>query len=586
MSVTSFFSSSDARRAAHAVACLLWALSVSAVHAESSPDLAAPASEAAPGASAPANESGGGIGGFFSNLGKSIKSTTTTEGTPGNTAKAADTAADASASTGNSGGGIGGFFSGLGNKINETITGSRDKPQFLDLTPGVYQASNEAIGEQKDIDENRITRGVLSVPGFTNYANSVLEKLKRASLVEQVPGQVIVVANDQMDAGATADGNIFISSGYIRELKNEDQLAALLAHELSHVLLRHHDSNAFVRVQKQISTYANVGMNIRNAVDKSTGGAATNVLSPGQKEVLQHMELLISVSDIALHPAWGRRQEAEADRLGMDLMVKAGYSYQDGMIPWLETVAKWDAIQDGVKAELFKKQQDSMQTLMAGGKFEDSVKQGLGFALNDIKGQLSASHEGGDKRINDLDAYFVKAYNETVPKVKPTTAPFEQARNKPDVKPVLADYSKVFQARNLITDKKFTDAQGLLKPVLGPKSQIASHALPNQLMFEALRGLGRRKEAEVHLSKSLQSNNSVWSAYDSAATYFKDQGNEDAIAKVGQNAFVRFSGAPSAYPRLIALYKRNGLTKNMNAVMSECALKQADKRDQCMVATQ
>lgn len=584
MSVTSLLFFVETRLATHAVGCLLVPFLVSTVHAENSPNL--PASTSETGASAPTSVSRGGIGEFFSNFGKSIKSAGNVEGTPNETMKASEASPAASAPSGDSGGGIGGFFSGLGDKINKVVTGSRDTPQFMDLVPGMYQASNEAIGEQKDIDENRITRGVLSVPGFTNYANSVLAKLKRASSVEQVPGQVIVVANDQMDAGATADGNIFISSGYVRELKNEDQLAALLGHELSHVLLKHHDSNAFVRVQKQISTYASVGMNLRNAIDKSTAGAASNALSPEQKEVLQHMELLISVSDIALSPAWGRRQEAEADRLGMDLMVKAGYSYQDGMIPWLETVAKWDVVQDTKKLELFKKQQESMQALMAGGKFEDSVKQGLGFALSNIKGQLSASHEGGDKRINDLDTYFIKAYNETVPKVKPTTSPFEQARNKSDVKPVLADYSKVFQARSLISDQKFSDAQGLLKPVLEPKSQIASHALPNQLMFEALRGLGRRKEAEVYLSKSLQSDNSVWSVYDSAATYFKDQGNDDAIAKVGQNAFVRFSGAPSAYPRLIALYKRNGLTKNMNAVVSECALKQTDKRDQCMAATQ
>lgn len=586
MSVTPLLSSSEAGRAALVAACLFFALCAPTSHAQSSPDSVVPSSEAAPGASASAEDSGGGIGGFFSNLGKSIKSATPRDGTPGEAVKTSDVPPEASTPNGNAGGGIGSFFSGLGKKINETVTGSRDKPQFLDLVPGVYQASNEAIGEQKDIDESRITRGILLVPGFTNYANSVLEKLKRSSMVERVPGQVIVVANDQMDAGATADGNIYMSSGYIRELKNEDQLAALLAHELSHVLLRHHDSNAFVRVQKQLSTYASLGMNIRNTVDKLAGNAASGVLSSGQKEVLQHMELLISVSDMALHPAWGRRQEAEADRLGMDLLVKAGYSYQDGMIPWLEAVAKWDAIQDANKAELFKKQQESMQALMAGGKFEDSVKQGLGFALNDIKGQLASSHEGGDKRMNDLDAYFIKAYNETVPTVKPTTTPFEQARNRPDVKPVLADYSRVFQARSLINGQKFADAQSLLKPMLAPKSQIAGHALPNQLMFEALRGLGRRKDAEVYLGKSLQSNNSVWSVYDSAASYFKDQGNDEAIARVGHNAFVRFSGAPSAYPRLIALYKRNGLTKNMNTVMAECALKQADKRDQCMAATQ
>lgn len=483
-----------------------------------------------------------------------------------------------------SSGGIGGFFSNLGNSINQVVTGSRDKQQILDLAAGTYQTSNEAIGEQKDIDESRITRGVLTVPSFTIYANAVLERLKAVSTVEKVPGQVIVVANDQMDAGSTADGNIYISSGYVRELKSEDQLAALLAHELSHVLLRHHDSNAFSRVQKQISNLAGLGMGLRNAIDKSTGGAAGNVLSPGQKKILQQMELMISVTDIALSPAWGRRQEAEADRLGMDLMVKAGYSYQDGFIPWLEAVAKWDADQDQKKAAMLQAQQASMQELIGNGKFDESLKQGLGFAFNDIKGQLSSSHEGGDKRLGDIDAYYIKAYNEQVPQVAITIKPFEQARNKPDVKLVLADYSKVFEARSFVNKQNYADGQAILKPLVGAKSQIAGHALPNQLMFESLRGLGRRKEAEAYLVKSLQSNNSVWSVYDSAATYYKDQGNTEAIAKVGRDAFQRFSGAPSAYPRLIALYKRNGLTENMNTVVTECALKQADKRDQCLAA--
>lgn len=163
------------------------------------------------------------------------------------------------------------------------VSGTRDKPQIQDLTPGVYVKSNEAIGEERDIDENRITRGVLALPAFTNYANGVLDKLKQASGFQQVPGKVLIVANDQMDAGATADGNVFISSGYLRELKNEDQLAALLAHELAHVLLRHHDSNAFTRIQKQVSTLVQTGIGLRNSLDKVTGGTASNALSPSQR---------------------------------------------------------------------------------------------------------------------------------------------------------------------------------------------------------------------------------------------------------------------------------------------------------------
>ena len=481
-------------------------------------------------------------------------------------------------------GGFGKFFSGLSQSINNVVSGSADKPLILNVVPGVYQKSNEAIGEDRDINENRITRGILSLPGFTNYANTVLAKLKSASQVEQIPGQVIVVANDQMDAGATADGNIFISSGYIQEFKSEDQLAALLAHELAHVLLKHHDSNAFSRIQKQISTFTLTGMSIRNALDKSTGGAVSNALSPGQKDVIQQMELLIKVTDGALGPAWARRQESQADRLGMDLMIKAGYSYQDGFIPWLEAVAKWDAIQNQKKAETDKKQLAAMESMMATTKFEDSLKQGLKFALNDVREQLSASHDGGENRLNDIDAYFIKVYNEKVPQVAPTINPLEQARNRPDVKPVINAYSQVFQARSLLGEQKYVQAQAILKSLLTPKSPISSHALPNQLMFEAARGLGRKKEAEIYLLKSLQSDNSVWEVYDSAATYYKDNGNIAGIPKVGQEAFQRFSGAPSAYPKLIALYHRNGLTKEMNAALGECLFKQADKRDLCTAA--
>ena len=480
--------------------------------------------------------------------------------------------------------GFSNFFSGLNQSINNAVSGGSDKLLILDLVPGVYQKSNEALGEDRDINENRLTRGVLALPGFTNYANTVLAKLKSASQVEQIPGQVIVVANDQMDAGATADGNIFMSSGYLRELKSEDQLAALLAHELAHVLLKHHDSNAFSRIQKQISTFTLTGMSIRNALDNSTGGAVSNTLSPGQKDVIQQMELLIKVSDGALSPAWARRQESQADRLGMDLMIKAGYSYQDGFIPWLEAVAKWDAIQSQKKAENDKKQLAAMTSMIATTPFEDSLKQGLKFALNDVRGQLSASHDGGENRLNDIDAYFIKVYNEKVPKVAPTIKPFELARNRPDVWPVITAYSLVFQARSLLGEQKYAQAQSILQPLLAPKSPISSHALPNQLMFEAIRGLGRKKEAEIYLAKSLQSVNSVWEVYDSAATYYKDNGNIAGISTLGQVAFQRFSGAPSAYPKLISLYNRNGLTKEMNAALGECMFKQADKRDLCTAA--
>ena len=155
--------------------------------------------------------------------------------------------------------GIGNFLSGLGKSISNTVSGERDTLQFNDLKPGIYIKSSEAIGDEQDLKEARITKGLLSVPSFTKYANEVLDRIKAATPLQQVPGSVYVVANEQLDAYSTADGNIFISGGYLRSITTEDQLAALLAHELSHVLLRHHDTNFIGRAQKQVSSFTTTG---------------------------------------------------------------------------------------------------------------------------------------------------------------------------------------------------------------------------------------------------------------------------------------------------------------------------------------
>lgn len=479
---------------------------------------------------------------------------------------------------------ISNFFGSLGKSVSNVVTGERDTHQFETLKPGVYEKSNESIGEEKDINEARITKGLLSVPSFTTYANQILEKLKATTPLQQVPGKVIVVSNDQLDAYSTADGNIFISGGYLRSLKTEDQLAALLAHELSHILLRHHDTNAIGRAQKQISTLAATGMAVRNALDQATAGMASGQLSASQNDALMKMELLIKLNDVALGPAWGRRQEAEADRLGMDLLVKAGYSYSDGMLGWLAMVSKWDAEQQAKREQDKLTQQSAMQALAASGKLDETMKKGLNMAFTETITALQTSHESGDKREAAIDTYFVTVYKETVPRVAPTVAPLEKIKLRPDVKAVIDAYREAYAARNLIQEQRYDEALKKLAPLVDKKSLIAGNALPNQLMYEAYRGKGRHKESEVYLARSLQSSDAVWEAYDSAATYYRDRGNRDQIFKVGQEAFNRFSGVPSAYPRLISLYRRHGLAKEAEDVRNECMFKQADKRDECVNA--
>ena len=72
--------------------------------------------------------------------------------------------------------------------------------------------------------------------------------------MSNIPGKVYISANDGLIAETSADGNIYISYKWVESIDGngissgdkgkEDTFAALLAHELAHVLLGHHNSLA------------------------------------------------------------------------------------------------------------------------------------------------------------------------------------------------------------------------------------------------------------------------------------------------------------------------------------------------------
>lgn len=474
-------------------------------------------------------------------------------------------------------------FGSLFGAVKDKVTGTNsDKPAIESLKPEPYRKSNESIGEERDLFEKRIAYGLVYLPSFSAYANEVLDKLKVASGVTEIPGKVLIAANDQLDAGSSADGNITVSLGYIRSLKSEDEFAALLAHELAHVLLRHHDSNFVGRTQKQLALLLNSAMVVRNAFDKATGNAVSASLSASQRKTVGKMELMIKLNDRALHPAWKRGQEYEADRLGMDLVIKAGYSYTGGMLPWLEMVGSWEAEQDLKRAEMLTQKQTAIESLAGSGNIDATIKQGMELAFNDIVDQFSATHDGGDKRREEIDAYYVRVYQEKVPRPEVNAERYRRAVSRPEVRGVLESYSQLFAARNLIVEQKPEEAWTILRRVAAPGSPVADHALANHLAFQALRRMGRMREAEPFLRRSAQAPEPAWEPIESAADYYRDQSRSAEVLKTGQTAFAQFSKAPSSYSRLIAMYKRSGLTDAAQTMMNACVLQEAERRDECI----
>ena len=478
-----------------------------------------------------------------------------------------------------------GLWTKLTSTVSNAVGGKRDKPQIADLRPGSYAVSTEALGDERDTSEQRIKGfGLVSMPDLANYANGVLDKLKAESGIKNTPGRVLFVVKPGLEAASTPDGNILVSLDWFNNLASEDELAALLAHELSHILLHHHDSNIFGKIQKQIQTLFSMGIQVQSALQRATGGVAGSTLSPVQRDTLFKMDLYIRLTDGALHPAWNRRQELEADRLAIDLTQRARYSYSNGVKSWLEKVRQWDAQQDVRRQALQLESQRVVQELVSSGKIDQGIQRGLGDAFNTVVEQLGHTHDGGEKRVDEAQIYVEAVYPDLV-KQQANAATYQKVMAAPATSRTLKAYKQTFEAMTAIESLSYTAAAKSLEPVLARNAPIATHAVPNFLMYEALKGMKRDKEAMVYLNRSFDAPEPAWKPFDLAADYYK-QADPSKISALGQQALMRFQQAPAVYPSLVGLYARTGQTEAMQQMLSVCMLSHVQYRDDCKKAAQ
>ncbi|MBN1870200.1 MAG: M48 family metalloprotease [Candidatus Omnitrophica bacterium] len=129
-----------------------------------------------------------------------------------------------------------------------------------------------------------------------------------------------LIEKDEMNAFTTPGGNIYLFSGLVDELTTEDQIASVIAHEVGHCAARH-------TVKKY---QAALGYNlIGNIVLGQVGGEGARQIASMSSNVV--MSLVSS--------AYSRRDEYEADRLGVKYLRLAGYD-PEAMIQTLELLEK------------------------------------------------------------------------------------------------------------------------------------------------------------------------------------------------------------------------------------------------------
>ncbi len=153
----------------------------------------------------------------------------------------------------------------------------------------------------------------------------------------QVPLQVTVLDSREVNAFALPGGFIYIERGLLEAVEDESQLAGVLSHELSHVVLRH---------GHKLMRRATIAAIIYQAAQVATMIATGGVIGIGTYYALQYgffgLGLTLNLALIGV----SRDYEKEADTLGIQYAWKSGYD-PGGFVRFFDKMATREGYVNG-----------------------------------------------------------------------------------------------------------------------------------------------------------------------------------------------------------------------------------------------
>jgi predicted Zn-dependent protease len=216
---------------------------------------------------------------------------------------------------------------GTPKKDDPSQIGSRDVGKGVNL----YSLEKEmALGKQLAQEVQRQAK-LVDDPLISEYINRLGQNLARNSDAK-VPFSFQVIEGEAPNAFALPGGFVFVYTGLIKIAAEEDELAGAVAHEIAHVAARHMTRQA---TKSQIANLATLPLSV------ILGGWVGYGVRQGAG---------VAIPTAFLH--FGRKDEAEADYLGVQYMYAAGYD-PTGAISIFEKLESLEKKKPGLMTKIF-----------------------------------------------------------------------------------------------------------------------------------------------------------------------------------------------------------------------------------------
>jgi len=162
------------------------------------------------------------------------------------------------------------------------------------------------------------TGRILETGPEVERVKKVLARLMPPYMRNSVPLRVHVVETSEWNAMVFPNGSIWVFSALLDDLRSDDELAAVLGHELAHFT---HEHGRRARKQALWQQLAITGAN----------AAIAHIDDPATRDVVARLG---NLGLGAWSNGYGRNQEDQADRVGLRYAYEAGFDVRQATEPW------------------------------------------------------------------------------------------------------------------------------------------------------------------------------------------------------------------------------------------------------------
>lgn len=231
--------------------------------------------------------------------------------------------------------GASGVIAASGAVSSCTTNPETGRTQFVGLAPSEAALSQAAAASWTEVKQQTPTS---NDPRYTNRLRTIGARIARGANRADKPWDYAVFDTDTKNAFVLPGNRVGFYKGMMDFTDNDDQIAAIMGHEVGHVTGAHARERYSQMLAGQLAVAggtilagSQLGKNCKNAQTQSE----YNQCRSRANRNLQYAQLALGLGfQLGVALPYGRRQELESDRLGVRYMARSGYDPYQAVRLW------------------------------------------------------------------------------------------------------------------------------------------------------------------------------------------------------------------------------------------------------------